>query len=134
MIDDRVPKLAEGLRLMLGRRRCEGVSIAGGRITSITIHFLLPIIDFVNRIFIFCRFAVWQRAEVIARIAVVAVDAVILREESIFAHVFVDGLNFAIFGLAWGRLFGTCRNKNVVVRLILAFNDGGVYGRRRRTD
>lgn len=129
MIDDRVAELSERLRLLLGRWWSECVVIAG-RITSIAIHFLLSIIDFINRIFSFCRVAAWQRAEIVTGVAIIAVDAVVLGEESIFAHVFVDGLNLAVFGFTWRRLLDIRRHKNIVVRLILAFDDRGVDGRR----
>lgn len=72
-------------------------------------------------------------AKIIARVAIVAIDArCIFGKESILAHVFVDGLNLAVFALGW-RLLLTVggRHKYIVVRLVLIFDDGRIDGGRR---
>lgn len=74
------------------------------------------------------------RAKIIARVAVVAIDArrCIFREESILAHVFVNGLNLAVFALARRRLL--LRHKNIVVRFVLALDYRRIDRRRWRAD
>lgn len=64
--------------------------IALNRVTRSPRSFTIDVLAFGRR----------QCAEIIARVAVVAIDARrIFREESILAHVFVNGLNLAIFAL-----------------------------------
>lgn len=114
----------------------------------------VPVIDFIialNRVSSICRFTIdvpplstptaavdrlciMKRrvagAKIIAGVAVVSIDAgcIIFGEESILAHVFVDGLNLAVFALV-GRLLllaARGRYEDVVVGFILGFNYSGI--------
>lgn len=76
-----------------------------------------------------------RRTKIIAGVAVVAIDArrCIFGEESIFAHVFVDGLNLAVLALT--RRWLLLRHEHIiVVRLVLALDNRRVDGRRRRAN